>query len=388
MGGNAFSSPQIHEVNKVCLSFKEDRRGDPSSIASKIKALTPDDRFRTLNSSERDLLGRNSLLWAISINNADLARTILYDCGLSDVQRQQLLVCSRDIDGFNPFHYTALWCGGKVVRLLTSAVVDQADRVKLTLDASNIKASHVLHILACKDFPSARRHFMKFLTDEDLTQALLAKDSNGLTPIQVSVKASQIRSALSMLSTLPDLEFSQHIGDLPEKYPSKTINHSLTKMDDRLLEVCALKIPDDVIKTIKEPNRPLSSSQIQIVYPLFFDFVIPQDQSLTKRNGLIMYCKVERQGAEEEAAVLTSALETARFSTQTHEWTRFSDMREWMTDKLEELKESTSVLFVAIMAHGFSGNVKGEDGSYGEITHIIDSARKQLPENIPIVSVT
>ena len=57
-----------------------------------------------------------------------------------------------------------------------------------------------------------------------------------------------------------------------------------------------------------------------------------------------------------------------------------------MTDRLEEMKNTTSLLFIALMGHGFSGNIRGESGSYGEITDVIDVARKQIPDDIPIVS--
>ena len=385
MGGNTCStlSGRAKEVHKASLRYKANKQSTLAQIAAQIRKLPEVERFHLLNDADGD--GCNSLLWAVSINDKVLVQTILDDCGLNESQ-QKTMLGSRDGAGYNILHYAARNSYRKLVDYLLSCLSDQSERDNLIMETTNPTSSNALHLLAMRDLPSVCKLFMMSLSAESLTSALLARDINGLTPIQLSVRSGHISSALAMLSRLPELEFSQNIGDLPNTHSDECIDFSLKKQDDWLLEVCTNKCPNKVIERVKQSNCPLTSTQILLLYPLFFDFVIPRDQTLAKKNGLIMYCKVEREGAVEEARVFRSSLESAGFNTQCHEWTRFCDMRSWMTDRLEEMKNTTSLLFIALMGHGFSGNIRGESGSYGEITDAIDVARKQIPDDIPIVS--
>ena len=53
---------------------------------------------------------------------------------------------------------------------------------------------------------------------------------------------------------------------------------------------------------------------------------------------------------------------------------------------MSQLATQSSVLFLAIMSHGFSGHVKGNEDSCGRMEDIIRLLRNQVPDHIPVVS--
>ena len=58
-------------------------------------------------------------------------------------------------------------------------------------------------------------------------------------------------------------------------------------------------------------QEPLSADHIEELSPYSNQYVIPHNQTNTKRYGLILYSKQHRQGAEEEADNFKQALETS-----------------------------------------------------------------------------
>ena len=132
---------------------------------------------------------------------------------------------------------------------------------------------------------------------------------------------------------------------------------------------------------------PLTAKQISAIYPLSKHYIIPKNQLFTRRIALICYTLDRREGAEEEATILQAALEKSKFSVLTMQWTSYDNLIEWLATMTKQLADSTSVLFVAVMSHGFSGNIRGVDGSSGGIGEIVSCVRFRTPQHIPIVSV-
>ena len=386
MGGNNQSKEAAAQIQHASHKYKARRKSNPHELAGLIKRLSFDCRLKLLLDPGGDEYGRNSLLWAISSKNAELGSATLHETGLTSHQVQQLVLSSKDSCGYNVFHYAARSGITKSASILVNCLEALSAVDQLLLDSENPTKSNVFHILASRASVGLRDFFLSCLSEQKIAEALLAQDHEEMNPIQIAARHAKISNALYMLSKLPDPEYTHCASEILCGNTEQCISRALQQRDNRLLELCILVNPDAVKEALKQRDYALAPSQIVKVYPLLDKFYIPKDQSHAEKHAIICYCPVERPGAEEEAAVLVSGLNHAGFRTHIHSWSQFSEMRDWMTDKLDEIKDTTSVLFVAIMAHGFSGNVQGDAGSYGGITDIIAITRQGFPTEIPIVS--
>ena len=386
MGGNNQSKEAVTQIQHANHKYIAEKKGNPHDLAGLVKRLSSHSRLKLLLDPGGDKHGRNSLLWAVNSKDSELVSATLHETGLRSRQIQQLVLSSKDSLGYNAFHYAARSGNTKSASILVKCLETQSQIEQLLLDSENPTKSNVFHVLASRASVGLRDFFLSCLSEHKMAEALLAQDHEEMNPIQIASRHLKISNALYLLSKLPDPEYNHCASEILRNNTEQCISRALQQQDNRLLELCILVNPDAVKEALKQRDYGLAQSQIVKVYPLLEEFYIPADQRFAGKHAIICYSPVNRPGAEEEAAVLVAGLNHAGFRTHIHSWTQFSEMRDWMTDKLDEIRDTTSVLYVAIMAHGFSGNVQGDFGSYGGITDIIAITRQGFPIAIPIVS--
>ena len=132
-------------------------------------------------------------------------------------------------------------------------------------------------------------------------------------------------------------------------------------------------------------QEPLSTDHIEELSPYSNQYVIPHNQTNTKRYGMVLYSKHHRQGAEEEADNFKQALETAGCDVTKLEWTNTAELGSMIDSSLEGIVSSCSLLIVAVMTHGYRGALRGSENSEIPVNDILFQLQHTLPKNTPLV---
>ena len=150
-----------------------------------------------------------------------------------------------------------------------------------------------------------------------------------------------------------------------------------------------------MIKIIAERTRliceiierePLNHSQIEELSPYSSQYVIPHNQTKTKRYGLILYNSEDRHGADEEADNFKQALEAAGCDVIKLQWSNTSELGSMIDSSLTRIVGDCSLLIVAVMTHGYTGALSGSEGSVIPINDLLFQFNHELPPHTPLVS--
>ena len=133
-------------------------------------------------------------------------------------------------------------------------------------------------------------------------------------------------------------------------------------------------------------HEPLNQGQIEELSPYSSQYVIPHNQTKTKRYGLILYNSEDRHGADEEADNFKQALETAGCDVIKLQWSNTSELGSMIDSSLTRIVGDCSLLIVAVMTHGYRGALSGSEGSEIPINNILRQFEQDLPSHIPLVS--
>ena len=120
--------------------------------------------------------------------------------------------------------------------------------------------------------------------------------------------------------------------------------------------------------------------------PYSSQYVIPHNQTKTKRYGLILYNSEDRHGADEEADNFKQALETAGCDVIKLQWSNTSELGSMIDSSLTRIVGDCSLLIVAVMTHGYSGVFAGSDGYEIPIDNVLYQIEQRLRMEIPLVS--
>ena len=120
--------------------------------------------------------------------------------------------------------------------------------------------------------------------------------------------------------------------------------------------------------------------------PLSEQYVIPQNQSESKRYAILLFNSHQRPGAVSEAENFESALEMAGFHVVKIEWGHTTELPHMIDGTLERILSDCCLLVCCVMSHGLRGVLKGSNSSEIPINTIIQQFMHALPENIPFVS--
>ena len=132
-------------------------------------------------------------------------------------------------------------------------------------------------------------------------------------------------------------------------------------------------------------NEPLTASQILKLTPHSPNYIIPYRQENCKRYGLILYSTLCRPGAEEEAANLERALQTAGCEVTKLEWYNASELHNMIESLVNGLIADSSLLIVCLMAHGSRGAIKGGLGREIPVNDLLHQLNFALPKDLPLV---
>ena len=267
-----------------------------------------------------------------------------------------MLLSVRDENGFTPFHKAAMTGNCGIIKRLLHCAADNERFEEIILDCNNISTSNIIHLKVQRKNCTCLKVLIEMIQDSHVAEAFFfCKDGSGYTPISYALKHWEPKELMSFMAGIPS--------------------------------PCFGFVQNRSIQSIPEFEKlPLTSTHLAAIYPLCNNFVIPKNQSLTRRNALICYSTTAREGAEEEAAKLGSALQSVNFTLGTKQWTLYSELETWLGKTVSQLATQSSVLFLAIMSHGFSGHIKGNEDSCGRIEDIIRLLRNQVPDHIPVVS--
>lgn len=301
-----------------------------------------------------------ALLHAISADNMDMVKNCVGQLADGPEDISNLILSAKDGGGYTALHYTAVYASCSIKKYILNQITDQERLGQAIVEARNVTGSNVIHMALSRRCANCVLVFMGKLPQPKLIEAIaFSKDAAGLTPIAFAVHQMSLKELVCLLSNLPNCVF---------------------------VEVMKQVITQKLTTHVGLEAIPHSSGRLSLLDRFSDYFVIPHDQSLTRRNALICYSTAGRDGALAEATEMKSALEEARFSVSSMEWTLYDGLIKWLRFMCNRMADSTSVLFLAVMAHGYSGHIKGRENSCGEIGDIIHCVRHLLPQHIPIVS--
>ena len=299
------------------------------------------------------------LLAAICINDKGFLRFAKKAISKNRAGFTKAILTARDGNGFSALHYAASAGTCSTKRSLLHCIEDSKEIESVILDKDNISKCNVIQLEMMND--KCKRcvvQFLKRISPQRYIDTLFfCKDLQGLTLISRAQKYWEPEDFADFYSRIPNHVFIQ------------------------------LGMNSKFFTTEDFDCLPLTTEQISAIYPLRKHYIIPKNQLFTRKNALIFYTLDRREGAEEEATILQAALEKANFTVATMQWTSYDNLIEWLVTMTKQLADSTSVLFVAVMSHGFSGNIRGVDSSSGGIGEIVSCVRFRTPQHIPIVSM-
>ena len=136
-----------------------------------------------------------------------------------------------------------------------------------------------------------------------------------------------------------------------------------------------------MIKELAE-REPLTIPNIQELSPHSSQFILPYNQKISKRYGLILYTTYNRPGAQEEADNMEQSLHTAGFDVEKTEWKDTYILN----SSLEQIARDCSLLVMCLMSHGSRGVLHGGD-SHGiiRIYDVLQHLSQLIAEFIPMV---
>lgn len=129
-------------------------------------------------------------------------------------------------------------------------------------------------------------------------------------------------------------------------------------------------------------QEPLTVENMKTMAPLTERYVIPYNQSKSKRYGLVLDNTPSRPGAKEEADCMEQSLKTAGFDVIRREWFNVDELQSIIDKALYGIKDDCSLLTVCLMSHGR----RGDEGQEIPISRILDQFTYILPEYVPMVS--
>ena len=131
----------------------------------------------------------------------------------------------------------------------------------------------------------------------------------------------------------------------------------------------------------------LSLEEIESLAPISETYIVPFNHTTTKPFAFVCYTTEDRPGSIEEAQTFMRALKQLGLSVYANCWGNIRELERGLSEKLEEVKHECSFLLLAIMSHGFTGHILGEDGSRGKLNTLISIVDNNLRKTVPIVSI-
>ena len=132
-------------------------------------------------------------------------------------------------------------------------------------------------------------------------------------------------------------------------------------------------------------REPLSVDNILKLSHHCQRYLIPVNQSKSKRHAIILYNTESRDGAEYEAANLEDALKAAGYEVRRLEWSHTYEVGLFLESALKGVLGSCSQLTVCIMSHGYRGVLRGSEGSRLLINDIVHQLTVDTPSYLPLV---
>ena len=129
----------------------------------------------------------------------------------------------------------------------------------------------------------------------------------------------------------------------------------------------------------------MSIEQIGVLSPHSVKYVIPYNQTKSKRYGLIIFNPHNRPRAAEEADYLKQSLENAEFDVLIRQWSDSEELHKEIQQALTDLAADCSLLFVCIMAHGSRGELVGSTGAPIAINDVLQHLTIHLSMTLPVV---
>ena len=188
-----------------------------------------------------------------------------------------------------------------------------------------------------------------------LQMALRDTANSGRTPLDISVEIGSIAMFELMVKTLAKFEDNSNewIASVLTKLLYSHKHHFLREVleDDQMANIMR-----DLVAPRFILSQPVTAEDVQILEPYCNNYVIPSTGEMT-RDALVCYNTHHRDGALEEAETFSQSLEIAGFDSRMLQWAHFSDLRQQIGGHVDDLVERCSVLFVAVMSHGFQVGV-------------------------------
>ena len=143
----------------------------------------------------------------------------------------------------------------------------------------------------------------------------------------------------------------------------------------------------DIIINIVE-REPLTTCQIEALSPYSSDrYLVPFQRTKSRPCGIILYTTVDRKGADEEASKIADSFKLSGCDVFKLQWSSTSELRGAIDDIWGRIRSGCSLLYICLMAHGYSGTLSGGDGSDIPINNLLSHLSSMLPNHLPLVSI-
>ena len=184
-----------------------------------------------------------------------------------------------------------------------------------------------------------------------LQMALKDTDNSDRTPLDLSVDVGNIAMFQLMVKALT--KFEDNSNELIASVLTELLySHKHNFLREVLEDNQMVEIMREFVAPKFIASHPVTSEDIQLLEPYCNNYIIPSTGEMT-RDALVCYNTHHRDGALEEAETFSQSLEIAGFDSRMLQWSHFSDLRQQIGGHVDDLVERCSVLFVAVMSHGF-----------------------------------
>ena len=115
-----------------------------------------------------------------------------------------------------------------------------------------------------------------------------------------------------------------------------------------------------MINELAEKER-LTIDHIKELSPHSSQYIVPYNQKMSKRYGLILYTTYNRPGAQTEADNMEQSLLTAGFDVEKMEWKAAWELHNKLRNTLQRIACDCSLLVLCLMSHESIGALHGGD---------------------------
>lgn len=254
-----------------------------------------------------------------------------------------------------------------------------------------------------KDCKNDQLKTLTYLKDQDFSSGVVKKlilqrfNGKKHDAIQYALNNRNYKLFIALLTKVDVHGYFEQHGDLlklaieAKNDKDKRLAAVLTAYFKFKIHLDLRKLPERTYKKLYEESW--SGDIIKLLYDNTATFFIPRGQDKAKMQAAIYYNQTftkskdwYRKEAQAESDSIREGLRDEGFTVPSpiDDWTR-QEMLKHLRAHVKEIGKNTSVLVICIMTHGELGVLFDKQSEKMEINEILQTARAELPQHIPLV---